>query len=56
MKDSAELSVDTTQGGLSWQVDSYPKSRAVDRGGTYWTAVNNSNITISAQRKHGNIL
>jgi hypothetical protein len=56
MKDSAELSVDTAQSGVSWQADSCPNSWAVDRGGIYWTPDNNSNITIPAQRKHGNII
>jgi len=56
MKDSAEMSVDAAQSGLSWQGDSCSNSRAVDRGGTYWTPVNNSNITISAQNKNENFI
>jgi hypothetical protein len=56
MKDSAEMSVDTAQSGLSWQADSCPNSRSLDRGGTSWTPVNNSNTTIPAQKKHGNII
>ena len=48
--------VDTAQSGLSWQGDSCSNSRAVDQAGTYRTPVNNSNITISAQKKRENII
>jgi hypothetical protein len=51
MKESTEMSVDTVQSGLSWQADSCPNSSAVDRGETYWTPVNNSNITILAKKE-----
>ena len=40
MKESAELSVDTVQSGLSWRADACPNSSAVDRGKTYWIPVN----------------
>jgi hypothetical protein len=51
-----KLSVDTTQSGLKWQADSCPNPRAVDRAGTYWTAVFISNKITFAQNKQVSII